>query len=100
MSSSLLKRLSLTSELSSRRRARKIGRICSLVAALSIIGQITSRFSAKALLTYWNVSVCNFLRHGMILLMMDYASRILQKSESLLTAAVLTSDSESERKAQ
>jgi hypothetical protein len=46
-SSSLLKRLSLTSELSSRRRARNRGRICSLVAGFSIIGHIARRFSAS-----------------------------------------------------
>jgi hypothetical protein len=46
------------------------------------------------------VSVCNFFKQGMILLMIMLASKILQKSDNLLTAAVLTSDSESWRKLQ
>lgn len=97
-SSSLLNRFSLTSELSSRRRAKKSGRMCSLVAALSTIGHRANRFSANALLTYWKVSVCNFLRHGIIFSTIVLPSSTLQKSESLLTAAVLTSDSESYKK--
>ena len=51
-SSSLLNRFSLTSELSSLSKARNIGRTCSFVAALSMIGQIARRFSERALLTY------------------------------------------------
>ena len=51
-SSSLLKRLSLTSDDSSLNKAKKMGKICSLVLALSIYGQIPKIFSASALLTY------------------------------------------------
>lgn len=53
-SSRRLKRLSLTSLLSSLRRARKIGRICSLVGPFSMILQMLKRFSARACLTYGN----------------------------------------------
>lgn len=99
-SSSLLKRLRRTSELSSLSKARKSGRMCSLVALFSTSGHNANKFSASALLTYWKVSVCNFLIQGTILLMMVFASRILQKSASLEAAAVRTSDSESYKKEQ
>ena len=52
MSSSLLNKLSLTSELSSLNSAKNIGSMCSLVGPLSIMGQSDNRFSATALLTY------------------------------------------------
>ena len=94
-SSSLLNRFRRTSELSSLSKARKRGRICSFVAFLSMMGQRARRFSARALLTYWKVSVCSFLMHGTILLMIVAASRILQKSARREDAAVRTSDSES-----
>lgn len=97
-SSSLLKRFNLTSELSSLRSAKKRGNMCSFVAALSIIGQIANRFSAKALLTYWKVSVYSFFKQGIIFSTIVLPSRTLQKSDSLLTPAVLTSDSESCKK--
>ena len=97
-SSKRLKRFNLTSEDSSLSRAKKIGKMCSFVLGLSITAHRASTFSASALLTYWKVSVCNFFKHGMIFVTMFYASRILQKSANLETAAVLTSDSESDRK--
>ena len=97
-SSSLLKRLRRTSELSSLKRARKSGRMCSFVAAFSTRGQSANKFSARALLTYWKVSVCNFLIQGTILVMIVLASRILQKSARRDDAAVRTSDSESCKK--
>jgi len=53
-SSSLLNRLSLTSEDSSLSKAKKIGKTCSFVGPFSIIGQIVRRFSANAYLTYVN----------------------------------------------
>lgn len=53
-SSSLLSRLSLTSDDSSRSSTRKAGRICYVVAALPINGQSASMFSANADLTYTN----------------------------------------------
>lgn len=56
-SSNLLKRFSRTSLLSSLNSAKNKGKICSLVADFSIIGQTERMFSAKALLTYWKVSV-------------------------------------------
>ena len=52
--SNLLNRLSLTSEDSSLKRAKNIGKICSFVCALSIIGHNDSIFSANAYLTYVN----------------------------------------------
>lgn len=51
-SSSLLNRLSLTSDESSLSRAKKIGRICSLVLPLSITAHSARIFSASALFTY------------------------------------------------
>jgi small neutral amino acid transporter SnatA (MarC family) len=74
--------------------------MCSLVAALSTKGDKAKRFSASALLTYWKVSVCNFLIQGTILVMMVLASRILQKSARREDAAVRTSDSESDKNEQ
>lgn len=56
-SSNRLNKFNLTSELSSLNRAKKSGNTCSFVAGFSIIGQIERRFSARALLTYWKVSV-------------------------------------------
>ena len=53
-SSNLLNKLSLTSEDSSLRSAKKIGRMCSLVGPFSIFGHIASKFSARACLTYVN----------------------------------------------
>jgi hypothetical protein len=50
--SSCLKRESLTSEDSSRRSWRNIGRICSLVDDFPIIGQRLRIFSVRAILTY------------------------------------------------
>ena len=50
-SSNLLKRFKRTSELSSLSRFKKIGKMCSLVCALSMIGQIERIFSASADLT-------------------------------------------------
>jgi hypothetical protein len=70
-----------------------------LVGALSIIGQIERIFSAKADLTYVNESFSRSLRFGIIFMMIDCASKILENSASLPTAAVLTSDSASLRKA-
>lgn len=49
--SNLLNKLSLTSEDSSLKRAKNIGKICSLVYVLSIMGQSESIFSASAYLT-------------------------------------------------
>lgn len=98
--SSLLNKLRRTSELSSLNNAKNRGNMCSFVAAFSITGQIERIFSAKALRTYWKVSIYSFFRHGMILAIIVGPSKILQKSESLLTAAVLTSDSESCKKLQ
>lgn len=100
MSSSLLNRFNLTSELSSLNKAKNIGKMCSFVGPFSIIGHSESKFSARALLTYWNWSVYNFFKQGTILVTMLYESRILQKSASLLDAAVLTSDSLSYRNPQ
>lgn len=51
-SSSLLNKLSLTSELSSLSNAKKIGNMCSFVAYFSIIGHKAKIFSDKELLTY------------------------------------------------
>jgi len=51
-SSSLLNKFSLTSDDSSLSKAKKMGKICSLVLALSIYGHIPKIFSARALLTY------------------------------------------------
>lgn len=51
-SSSLLNKLSLTSELSSLRRAKNRGKMCSLVEALSTTGHSAKIFSARADLTY------------------------------------------------
>ena len=51
---SLLKRLRRTSDDSSLRSAKKIGRMCSFVGPFSIIGQIESMFSARACRTYVN----------------------------------------------
>lgn len=96
-SSSLLKRFNRTSELSSLKRARNIGKIWSLVGPFSIIGHIDNKFSASAYLTYVNWSVWSLTKLGMTLLIKVFASRILPKSLSLLTAAVLTSDSVSSR---
>lgn len=70
-----------------------------MVGALSIIGQIERIFSAKADLTYVNESFSKSLRFGIIFMMIDCASKILENSASLPTAAVLTSDSASLRKA-
>jgi hypothetical protein len=74
--------------------------MCSFVAFLSIIGQSANKFSASALLTYWNVSVYSFLMHGTTFVIIVFASRILQKSASLEAPAVRTSDSESDKKEQ
>jgi hypothetical protein len=52
ISSSLLNKFNLTSEDSSLNKAKKIGKICSFVAALSIMGQRASKFSANEDLTY------------------------------------------------
>ena len=93
-----LNRFKRTSELSSRSRLRKMGRTWSFVGPRSIIGQIDKIFSARADRTYVNESLSKSLRFGMILTMIDYASKILQKSDNLPTAAVLTSDSASLRK--
>ena len=97
-SSSLLNRFSLTSEDSSRSKARKIGKISSFVGPFSTIGDTARRFSAKAYLTYPNWSSYNFLRFGITLLIRVSASRIVPKSLRRLMAAVLTSDSESSKK--
>ena len=96
-SSSLLKRFRRTSELSSLRSAKKIGKMCSLVGPFSIILQMESKFSARAYLTYGNWSVLSLFKLGMIYCIKILASKITPKSESLLTAAVLTSDSESSK---
>ena len=62
--SSLLNKFNLTSLESSLKSARKIGKICSLVCALSTNGQRLKMFSAKAYLTYVNWSVFNLFRFG------------------------------------
>lgn len=97
-SSRRLKRFSLTSDESSLSKAKKIGKMCSLVLPLSITAQRARTFSASALFTYWKESTCNFFKQGMILTIMLYASRMRQNSASREAAAVRTSDSESERK--
>lgn len=51
-SSSLLNKFNLTSEDSSLNKAKNIGRMCSLVLALSMTAHSASKFSASALLTY------------------------------------------------
>ena len=99
-SSKRLKRFSLTSELSSLSRAKNMGRTCSFVACFSMIGQRGSRFSARAALTYWKLSVYNFFKVGTILAITVGPSRSLQKPARRPTAAVLTSDSLSARKEQ
>ena len=50
--SSLLKRFNLTSDDSSLKRAKNIGRMCSLVFALSMSEHKANTFSARELLTY------------------------------------------------
>jgi hypothetical protein len=52
--SNLLNRFNLTSDDSSLKSAKNIGKICSFVKALSIIGHNDNTFSANAYLTYVN----------------------------------------------
>ena len=73
-------------------------RMCSLVADLPMMGQRLRMLSARAILTYWKVSLTRMERQGMILLMMSLAVRDWEKLLSLEMAAVRTSLSVSERK--
>jgi len=92
-----LKRLSRTSLDSSRSRTRKMGKMYSLVGPFSITGQIDSRFSARACRTYANWSFYSLFKLGITFYISVFWSKIVPKSESLLTAAVRTSLSVSSR---
>lgn len=74
--------------------------INSLVLVFPINGQIVKIVSARADLTNWRLSVDSVWKHGMIFLTMLSQSKILQKSPTLWTEAVRTSDSVSARNAQ
>ena len=83
----------LTSELSSLRSCKNSGRMCSFVAVLPIRGHRVRMLSARAILTYWKVSVASGFNVGATHLSTSFASITLQNSFNLLTAAVRTSDS-------
>ena len=99
-SSSLLNKPSLTSGLSSLKRDKKIGMIWSLVAYFPMRGHTARTLEASPFLTYWKVSVESFLKQGTIFYTIVCASKIDPNSATLVTAAVLTSDSLSARKPQ